>query len=492
VPTSEPTEPTEPIERGTTRRAVVLGAGLGGLVAARVLNEHFDEVTIVERDVVPGSGRGRRGVPQGRHVHGMQAGGLPVLEAMFPGLRDELVEDGVREVDDLARVSLRLGGRLLSREPYAVAPVLPVTRPHLEWRVRERVRHLPGVRVAEGLEVIGLTSSADSAGRRVTGVRVAPAAVPDAHERTIDAELVVDATGRGSRMPVWLEQLGYDRPEEERVVVHVGYASQTMRLPEGVYPRDMVIEGRVPGRSTGFAAFRCERDRWTVSLMSYGRGVRPPVDPDERMQLVEQRAPGWLAAAVRAAEPVDEVATHTHPASVWRHYERLSAHPAGVIAFGDAMAAFNPIYGTGMTVAAKQAVALQSALAGGLDDLPRRFYGTAVRPLREAWQLSTGADLAFPETEGRRTRVGMLMGRYVARVLAAAERDPEVTRRFLRVAGLLDSPGALFAPGMVARVLRARPQEMTVAHPLDWSLQAPGAVGSTRPTAAAHGSGARR
>ncbi|MFC7495859.1 MULTISPECIES: NAD(P)/FAD-dependent oxidoreductase [unclassified Nocardioides] len=441
---------------GRGSRAVVLGAGIGGLVAARVLADTFDEVTIVERDVMPGGGRGRRGVPQGRHVHGMQSGGLQLLGDLFPDLRTQLAEDGAREVHDLSRLWLRFSGRLLSQAEVPIAPVLSVTRPHLEWRMRQRVRGLPGVHIAEGLDVLGVASEIDGDRVRVTGARVAPAASRDAEERVIDADLVVDATGRGSRTPVWLEELGHSRPEEDRTVVQIGYASQTVRLPRAHYPQDLVIEGRAPGRRNGFAAFAGEEGRWTVSIMSYGAAEHPPTDAGERMRLLETMAPPWLVDALHAAEPVDDVARHAHPTSIWRHYERLRRHPAGLVAFGDAIAAFNPIYGTGMTVALKQALALRTALVDGPDeDLPRRFYRAAVRPLGVAWTLSNGADLAYPETIGLRTRRGMLMGRYVERFLGAAEHDPALARRFLAVVGLADPPSALLAPAAIARVLRS-------------------------------------
>jgi 2-polyprenyl-6-methoxyphenol hydroxylase-like FAD-dependent oxidoreductase len=388
-------------------------------------------------------------------VHGLQSGGWPLYEELFPGLQAELVDDGAPEVHDLSRLWLRFAGRLLSPHAYAVAPVVSVTRPHLEWRVRERVRRIPGVRIADGLEALGVVAGTDNGRATVSGVRVVPAATRDGHERVIEANLVVDATGRGSRMPRWLEELGYERPTEERLVVHIGYASQTVHLPDGEYPRDLVIEGRAPGRTHGIAVFACERGRWTVSAMSYGKGHRAPTDPVDRQRLADMLLPAWMAEALRHAEPLDDVGTHNHPTSVWRHYERLDRQPAGLVAFGDAIAAFNPIYGTGMTVAVQQGAALRTVLEAGTgQDLAPRFYRAAMRPLSHAWQLSTGADLAYPETEGRRTRAGTLMGRYVARVLGAAEQDPEVARRFLRVAGLLDPPSALLAPGTVLRVLR--------------------------------------
>ncbi len=154
---------------------------MGGLLAARVLAEFFDGITVVERDVLPGGGKSRRGVPQGRHVHGMQAGGLPLMEELFPGLRAELAEDGVREVDDLGRLGFRLGGRLLSQQAQPIAPVLPVTRPHLEWRVRERVRHLPGVRVADGLEVLGLATTPGAQTGHVSPAYASPRPQPRTH-----------------------------------------------------------------------------------------------------------------------------------------------------------------------------------------------------------------------------------------------------------------------------------------------------------------------
>ena len=215
----------------------------------------------------------------------------------------------------------------------------------------------------------------------------------------------------------------------------------------------------LPGDSMGSRRSRASRTAGRCRQCPTAPGIRPPTDSDERLQLADRLAPAWLAEALRAAQPVDEVAQHTHPASVWRHYERLDRLPAGVIAFGDAIAAFNPIYGTGMTVALEQATALRTALRGGVDEETCRGASTGRRCVR---CVRPGSCPTVPTWPTPRRRAGArawarLTGRYVARVLGAAEQDPEVARRFLRVAGLLDPPSALFAPSTLVRVLRTPP-----------------------------------
>jgi 2-polyprenyl-6-methoxyphenol hydroxylase-like FAD-dependent oxidoreductase len=209
------------------------------------------------------------------------------------------------------------------------------------------------------------------------------------------------------------------------------------------------------------ALFACERDSWTLTLMGSDQSP-PPTTWDGMLEAAAGLAPRWAATALADAEPLGAVATHAFPASVWHRYDRLAGFPAGLLVFGDAMCSFNPIYGQGMTVAAEQALALRAALADAAHhDLGRRFFAAAARPVANAWRLAVGSDMAMPGVEGPRPLSMRLSGWYVDRVLGAAERDPEVARRFLRVAGLVDPPTALFSPSLVGRVLRS-----TVARPL--------------------------
>ena len=434
--------------------AIVLGAGVGGLLAARVLSDRFARVTVIERDPLPPGPGGRRGVPQGRHVHGFQARGVQIVEELFPGLVDELVAAGASRVDDLAKLHFRVGGHLLTQSYQPIAPVLLATRPFLEYSMRSRIAAVRSVMFRDCLEVAGLTHARRSDGSAlITGVRVVPPGGGAVDE--IPADLVVDATGRGSRTPVWLEELGYQRPTEDRISVRVKYASQTLRLARET-PKRFVIEGRTLQRDLGVALFGCEHDRWTVTVLGADRAFETAT-PEWMRSIAASMLPSWAMEVVRDGEPVGPVATHRHPASVRRRYERLNRFPDGLVVTGDALCAFNPIYGQGISVAAEQAIALRDALEAGLPGLALRVFRAAAGPTAAARELAAGSDLAYPEVEGNPTRQMRIASRYVDRVLAVAERDPEVAGRFMAVAGLVATPGALFAPRVLAKVLRRRP-----------------------------------
>lgn len=435
----------------TDRHAVVLGAGMGGLLAARVLSESFARVTVIDRDPLPAGPGVRRGVPQGRHVHGFQARGVEIVNGLFPGLLHDLVAAGASRIDNLDGLHFRVNGHLLSQRRQPIAPVLLASRPYLEFIVRNRVERIPAVTFRDCLEVGGLLHSRTAGGAAVvTGVRVVPPGGGAVDE--IAADLVVDATGRGSRTPAWLAELGYERPAEERISVRVKYASQTLRL-RGVEPeKRFVIEGRTPGRDVGVALFGCERDTWTFTVMGAERAF-PKATRAWMLAAADGILPDWAMAAVRDAEPLGPVSTHGHPASVRRRYDKLTRFPDGLLVMGDASCAFNPIYGQGMSVAAEQALALRAALAEGTPELAARYFAASAPPIATAWALAAGSDFAYPEVEGDPTPAMRRISRYVDRVLGVAEHDPQVARRFLAVAGLVAAPPTLFRPRVLGPVV---------------------------------------
>ena len=435
--------------------AVVLGASMGGLLAARVLADFYETVTVVERDVLPDDAVNRRGVPQGRHVHGLLGRGSQVLAELFPGFLDELVAAGASVFDytDLSEAFVSLAGHQLMRTGgfRDIPPLFIPSRPLLESLVRRRVRETANITLLEGYDVVDLTST--TARDRVTGARVRSR--DGDSERVLTSDLVADATGRGALTPALLDTLGYGRPSEDQVGVRVAYSSQLLRIPPGTLKELVVLVGPVPGRPTGMFLAAYEHDTWMFTV--YGMvGREPPSEPAEMVAFAEGLAPAHVLAAIRAAEPLTDVCRFRYPESRWRRYDKMRRFPAGLLVLGDAICSFNPIYGQGMTVAALQAQALRQCLHGnGANGLARRYFRAAAKPIGVAWQFAVGGDLNLPEVEGPRPLSVRITNRYADRLQTAAESDLVVAEQFTKVLALIDPPTRLLHPKMMIRVATA-------------------------------------
>jgi 2-polyprenyl-6-methoxyphenol hydroxylase-like FAD-dependent oxidoreductase len=435
--------------RGCGEQAVVIGAGMGGLLAAGALAGSFEQVTIVERDALPATAGPRRAVPQGRHAHALLPRGQACLEALFEGIVGELIAAGAHPYRALAQMRFSLAGHELARCDTGRESIV-ASRPLIEAHVRRRVAALGNVAIVERCDATALSVTRD--GRRVDGVKLVPRASGASEER-LPADLVVVSTGRGGRLPAWLAGLGRRPPREERLEVDFAYASRHLAIEPGALGDDkLVLIGARPGLPRTLALFAQEDGRWLLTLGGYG-GHHPPREAAAFLAFAESVAPPDVAAAIRAAETLDDIVRFRFPANVRRHYTDL---PGGLLPLGDAVCAFNPIYGQGMTVAALEAMALREALGAGPAATQRRYLAATRRIVDHAWQFAGGADLAQPAVAGRRPARVRLANAYLGRLFAAAEHDEELALAFLFVSGMLAPPASLMRPAVVRRAVRGR------------------------------------
>ena len=436
------------------RRAVVLGASIAGLLTARVLCEHFAEVVLLERDVLPENPAPRKGTPHAVHPHGLLARGRQILETLFPGFSDALIAQGAVAGDVAMDVAVDANGRRFARAVSGLMG-LAVSRLAIEAELHRRVRMLPAIRMMTGVDVLAPVHDA-SAGR-VTQVRYRSRA--DANgEHTLAAALVVDCTGRGSRSPAWLRDWGYEQVPEERIQIGLCYTSAYFRRDAGVRPPLAAIIGAAtPDLPRPYVLVAQEPDqhgaaRWIAGVGGYaGDHVEPTLEAMRR----RARAVGVdeIASLAERGEILGPVIRYGFPHSQRRRYERLRRFPRGYLLLGDALASFNPIYGQGMTAAACQAMALGTALAGGDEGLAKRFLRAAAKVIDTPWQLAVGSDLALPNVPGPRPLPVRIVNAYIARLQRAATHDPKVSAAFIRVIHLVAAPSSLFAPRIILRVM---------------------------------------
>lgn len=427
-------------------RAVVIGASIAGLLAARVLKERFREVILLERDRFPAPGQYRKGVPQARHAHVLLSTGKEAIERLLPGTVDRLVAAGALLTDATGDIRWYEGGGYHCHFSSGITSLM-VSRPLLEEQIREQVLALPGVRAEEDCDVTGLVASAN--GDRVTGVRLIRRQ-SGRTEEVLTAGLVVDTAGRGSQLAAWLKALGYEAPEKEKRRIDMSYASRIYRRsPE---QRLALVIGSTPEQKRAGAMLPLEGDRYVVTLAGMV-GVQPPLDHEGFLAYARSLPAPDIYNAIAGAEPLSEIAPYRFPANRRLRYDRLRRFPEGLLVCGDALASFNPLYGQGITIAALEARALQETLAAGMDRLSERFFRGIQPILESATALAAGADLRYPEVEGKRGLMFRLTQSYLRRLYVAARHDPEVVLAYRRVTDLAKPPETLMQPRLLWRVL---------------------------------------
>lgn len=379
-------------------RAIVLGGSMAGLFSARALSETFANVTVVDRDELTGPNELRRGLPQGHHLHGLLARGQQITEEYFPGITEQMRAAGAQTGDVADDVRWIINGKRLAKVDSGLI-ALTSSRPFLERHVRDRVLALPEVSFLERATVQSLVTTADR--REVNGVVVRRA---DGTEETLHADLVVDATGRGSRTSVWLQEFGYEAVQEEKHKIGLGYTTRYYRVPDEAFEGNISINTVASaGVPRGAICQKIDGDRAIVT--AYGiLGDHPPTDPEGFIGFIKSLAAPDIHEVLTVSEPIDDPVAYKFPTNLRRHYQRMTDFPAGLLVIGDAVCSFNPSYAQGMTVSALGSLVLRRHLADTHRPDPLRYFEDLARDAVDGcWEMAVGADLSFPEVEGERT-----------------------------------------------------------------------------------------
>jgi flavin-dependent dehydrogenase len=425
---------------------VVIGASLAGLLAAAGAAEAGRTVLVLERDELPDTPVPRPGVPQGRQPHILLHRGLLAMEQMLPGIRADLVAAGGIGVDTGALALLDARGWALADEPGC--EVVSATRPLVEHVVRQRVSALSGVRLRTGTRVRGVRRSAGCWQVDLDG---------DA----VTAPVVVDASGRSSRLPVWLQQLGVRPAPVSEIDAGLGYASRLYR--GGPDPRELAGVAMVatPDFPRGGLALPVEGGGWLIGAVGIG-DARPPRDAAGFTAFLGRMRDPALADLAASATPVGPVAVHRQTQNRRRNYHLTGRWPEGLVPLGDSFCAFNPVYGQGITVAAREALLLRDSLLSDrrgdwTDRLLREFAVETALP----WAMATGADSAIIGAPPRRfdpvTGLQTAIGWWAAEVSRlAAHGDRRATRTLNRTIHLMGTPLDLLHPALVRGAIRSR------------------------------------
>lgn len=447
---------------GQIEHAVVIGASMAGLFAARVLRDRAAKVTLIDRDPLTEETSQRRGVPQGHHFHHLMGAGLQVALQLFPTLLEELDRSGI-EIGDCGRDWLLYHppGVWLKRFPYGV-PSIGCSRAVLEQHLRNLLVQLPNIELRTGRSVCGL--SGDKRTNRITGVRLARKDDPSSEE-ILSADLVVDASGRGSRTPAWLGELGYSAPPDEEMPVNVTYCSRLYRQPPGAAPDWQIISiqpDAVSGSRGGYI-HRINDGMALASMFGYA-GDKPPLDETGFLEFARSLPQPQIYDYLRQATCASEPNTFKFSMNRRRHYELIAQMPDGLVVLGDAVYVTTPTYGQGMMMPCLSAVELGRCLdeqrQPALRGLSQRFQKKLATLLDEPWSRVLTEELRRPETVGRRPLGLPLIHWYADGLVGVCAMDKEVCCDLARVAHMLGSPGLLFRPATMLKILRLRLQQL--------------------------------
>jgi 2-polyprenyl-6-methoxyphenol hydroxylase-like FAD-dependent oxidoreductase len=437
------------------KQAVVIGGSVAGLLTAGVLANHFEVVTVIERDDYPDTPDFRKGVPQGRHAHGLSTRGFQAMKAILPGLHQRLLAHGALLDRDAGQTMRAFQYGAFSPTCDSGVMVGMASRALLDWAIRQELAAFSNIGFLTNHIALGLEM--DTAKAKVVGIRVQPKR-DDTDVHTVPANLVVDTSGRGSQLPKWLESHGYPRPDESDVRVNVGYATRIFQrsIPDDKNPPIYFINSTPPQGKRLAAIFPMEGQKWMVTLAG-SCGDYPPTDEAGYRAFARTLPVPNASEIIENETPEGEIVQYRFPSNYRRHYEKLPRFPQGLMVLGDTISSFNPIYGQGMTISAIEAESLKTLLSQPgttIETLFPTFMKRILPLINDAWGLATGEDFRHPEVEGKRPPGTKVMHRFLEAVARTGHKDTVVYTTFLKIVNMQEPPSVLFSPSILWRVAK--------------------------------------
>jgi 2-polyprenyl-6-methoxyphenol hydroxylase-like FAD-dependent oxidoreductase len=442
------------------KRAIVIGAGMGGLAAAKALANHFGQVTVLDRDSLPSQAEPRIGTAQSKHTHALIAGGLKALSILFPGFEEDVHKAGAVKM----RVGLEACMERPGYDPFPARDlgfdVYSASRPLFELVTRRKIEKQENIELLPKSRVTELIASQD--GSSITGVRWESS---DGQVHTLHADIIVDASGRATLTIELLNAQGLPRPKETEIGIDQAYSTAIFERPATTLPnwKSMIVLPSAPTSSRGGFLFPIEDNKWIVTAGG-NHGDAPPGDFTGFLEFLKSLRTPTIYNAVKDAQPVGEIARFILPSSVRRHFEKIQTFPRGLLVIGDGVCRFNPVFGQGMSVAAQEAVVLDRLLAtravgqGGVGELALNFFAACQDVLETPWAVAM-SDFVYPKTRGQRPADFGQRIQYGIALTRLASEDPAVHKLTTEVNHLLKPQSALREPELAKRVM----ERMTTA-----------------------------